>query len=140
MLYTSAHAEVDGQEVNIATQTTVPDTSADFHTYGVDWEPDYLTWYFDGKEVYRHKTLPGMNTPMYIETNLAPGGDWGGDVDSTTPFPSKMEIKWIRVYQSKPWWPCHDRVTLGCAREDRNNRAAFLVPPAMYRFALTSEA
>lgn len=102
VLYTSAHAEVDGQEVNYGTKTVVPDTSADFHTYGVDWEPDYLTWYFDGQQIYQIPTPPGMNTPMYIETNLALGGYWGGDVDSTTPFPSKMEIKWIRVYQAKP--------------------------------------
>jgi beta-glucanase (GH16 family) len=102
VLYTSAHGEQNGQETNYGTATTVPDTSKAFHTYAVDWEPDYLTWYFDGRQVYRLKTPPGFNTPMYIEANLALGGYWGGDVNNTTPFPSNMQIDFIRVYKSRP--------------------------------------
>jgi beta-glucanase (GH16 family) len=26
-----------------------------FHTYGVDWEPDTITWYFDGKRFSRQR-------------------------------------------------------------------------------------
>jgi beta-glucanase (GH16 family) len=101
-LYTSAHAEINGQEVNYGTAVHVPDTSKAYHTYGIDWEADYLTWYFDGKQVYQIPTPEGFNTPMYIETNLALGGTWGGDVDKTTPFPSNMKIDYIRAYTSKP--------------------------------------
>ena len=102
ILYTSAHGEKNGQEVNYGTQTRVPNTSKAFHTYGVDWESDYLTWYFDGKQIYKLKTPAGFDVPMYIETNLALGGNWGGDVNNTTPFPSNMKVDYIRVYESKP--------------------------------------
>jgi beta-glucanase (GH16 family) len=101
-LYTSAHIEENGQEVNYGTATTVPDTSQAFHTYAVDWEPDTMTWYFDDKRVYQMPTPQSMDVPMFIETNLALGGNWPGDVNGTTPFPAKMEVRWIRVYSSKP--------------------------------------
>lgn len=101
-LYTSFHTEQNGQEKNFGKAITVADTSKAFHRYAVDWEPDYMRFYFDGKLVYKHATPKSMNKPMYIETNLALGGYWGGDVNSTTPFPSNMKIDYIRVYSAKP--------------------------------------
>ena len=104
VLYTSAHYEHHGEEKNIGKMTTVPNTSAAFHTYAVDWERNSLTWYFDNREVYHVPIRKGwgFDTPMYIETDLALGGYWAGNVDNTTPFPSNMEIAYIRVYSSKP--------------------------------------
>jgi beta-glucanase (GH16 family) len=101
-LYTSAHIEQNNKEVNFGTATTVPDTSQGWHTYAVDWEPDTISWYFDDGPVYQIPTPPTLNVPMYIEVNLALGGYWPGNVDQTTPFPSQMEVEWIRVYTSKP--------------------------------------
>ncbi len=102
VLYTSAHIEQNGQEVNYGTATTVADMSKAYHRYAIDWEPDYMTWYFDGKAVYKLKTPSSMNVPMYIITNLALGGYWPGNVDSTTPFPSNLKVDWIRAYSAKP--------------------------------------
>lgn len=101
-LYTSAHIEVDGREVNYGPATTVPDTSKAFHTYAVDWEPTTITWYFDDKQVFKMATPQSMDVPMYMTTNLAVGGSWPGDVNGTTPFPANMQVRWIRVYSSKP--------------------------------------
>jgi beta-glucanase (GH16 family) len=101
-LYTSAHIEQNNREVNFGTATAVPDTSLWWHSYAVDWEPSTITWYFDNKQVYQIPTPPTLNVPMYIELNLALGGYWPGNVDQTTPFPSRMKVEWIRVYSSKP--------------------------------------
>jgi hypothetical protein len=35
---------------------------------------------------------------MYLLANLAVGGDWPGDPDETTPFPSYFEIDYIKVW------------------------------------------
>ena len=32
------------------------DASKGYHTYGFDWQPDKITWYVDGKEVYSATT------------------------------------------------------------------------------------
>ena len=36
---------------------------------------------------------------MYVLANLAVGGDWPGYPDDSTPFPSYLDIDYIRVYQ-----------------------------------------
>lgn len=101
-LWTSAHSEQNGEEVNYGTSTTVADMSTGYHTYAVDWEQDYITWYFDDKQVYQIATPSDMHTPMYMEVNLALGGNWPGRIGSGTKFPSKMKVDYIRVYSAKP--------------------------------------
>src|SRR4030095_7896236 len=76
--------------------------SLGYHTYGVDWEPDYITYYFDGQQVFKAPTPADMNEPMYMIANLAVGGYWPGNANSTTPFPAQMKIDYIRAYSNTP--------------------------------------
>ncbi len=85
-------------------QATIADSSADYHTYGFDWEPDGLTWYVDGQKMGNKVTDPGAikQTPFYIIANFSVGGDWGplhGAPDATTKFPASMDIDYLRVWQ-----------------------------------------
>jgi beta-glucanase (GH16 family) len=100
-IYTTVHSTTlpGNQE---AQADTVGDTSSAFHTYGVDWEPDYVTWYFDGKPIYKVATPSDMDKPMYMLINLAVGGYWPGSPDSSTQFPADMQVNWVRAYQSLP--------------------------------------
>jgi beta-glucanase (GH16 family) len=77
-----------------------PDYSADFHTFAADWRPGLIVWYIDGIE--RFRSTSGVPTiPMYVLANLAVGGSWPGYPDATTPFPSWLDIDYIRIYQLK---------------------------------------
>jgi hypothetical protein len=80
--------------------TQLPTYSSAFHTYGVDWEPDYVTYYIDGIKVGALATPPSMTTPMYLIANLAIGGagSWPGAPDGSTGFPLSMQIDSIRAY------------------------------------------
>ncbi|MBO0885178.1 MAG: family 16 glycosylhydrolase, partial [Mycobacterium sp.] len=102
--YTSIHSGTAANEINAGQADGVGDTSTGYHTYGVDWEPDYITYYFDGQQVYKVATPADMNSPMYMIANLAVGGAWPGNADATTPFPANMNIDWIRAYSSLPSW------------------------------------
>jgi len=106
--------EVLGNEPNVAnfslhrngnrTRTwTGPDLSQDFHTYGVDWQPDHVTWYVDGV-ARMTMTDPALICPeaMYPILNVAVGGDWPGAPDATTPFPATMSVDYVRVWQQAP--------------------------------------
>jgi len=73
------------------------DTSAGFHTYGLEWTPEALVIFVDGVETYRGPNR--YNVPMYMLVNLAVGGTWPGTPDASTPFPARMEIDYIRAYQ-----------------------------------------
>ena len=69
--------------------------------YGVDWQPDSVTWYVDGTQVAQCTTADGAisSTPMYLIMNLAVGGSWPGPPNATTPFPAQMTIDWVHVWQ-----------------------------------------
>lgn len=71
---------------------------SDFHTYGADVEPDFITVYLDRKEVWRTRTPPEHHSDLMILANLAMGSGWPID---ETPDPSVMQIDYIRVYQRK---------------------------------------
>jgi beta-glucanase (GH16 family) len=76
------------------------DFADDFHTFGVDWQPDHVTWYVDGIERAR-MTDPALICPeaMYPILNVAVGGDWAGPPDATTNFPTTMDVDYVRVWQ-----------------------------------------
>jgi beta-glucanase (GH16 family) len=82
---------------------TGPDLSQNFHTYGVWWKPSAIRWFIDGREV-RAAYMDNGNIPsrpQYLLANLAVGGSWPGAPDATTPFPSDLEIDYVRVWQKQ---------------------------------------
>jgi beta-glucanase (GH16 family) len=95
-LVTTAHSDAGGVYAKYAQWTQIPDSSAGYHTYGVDWEPDYITWYFDGQQVFKTATPADMNSPMYMIANLAVGGYWQGSADGYSS--AQMNIDYIRAY------------------------------------------
>jgi hypothetical protein len=100
-VYQTAHSGATGTHTMVSSSAVVSDTSAAFHTYGVDWEPDLITWYVDGQQVFQSATPADMNQPMYMIANLAVGGDWPGSPDGSTAFPATMQIDYIRAYAAK---------------------------------------
>jgi beta-glucanase (GH16 family) len=75
-----------------------PDLSAGFHKYGLKREPDSLTFYFDGQEVYR--AAVSMDDPMYIIVDLW-FGSASGMPDETTPAgkDNAYEINYVRAWK-----------------------------------------
>lgn len=98
------HWGPQGKDTDFTTVTgqgydTGVDLSADFHTFGVEWSPDYIKWYIDGKvtQTYSDKAnIPSQ--PMYMILNLAVGGQWPGDPDASTKFPAEMVIDRVSVF------------------------------------------
>jgi len=80
-----------------------------FHVYRLEWTPDYIKTYVDGKELLKFNndgkndvsSWP-FNKPFYVILNLAWGGDWGGmkGVDESA-LPVQMEVDYVRVFQKK---------------------------------------
>jgi len=115
---------------------TGPDFSADWHLFALDWRPDAIVWYVDGVERRRFTGPYVAAEPMYLIANLQVGGDWPGNPDPSTSFPSTYEIDFIRVYAPSqlppatfadvPWdHPYHDEIealyqagfTAGCSSD-----------------------
>ncbi|MGW2831640.1 glycoside hydrolase family 16 protein [Streptomyces sp. NPDC001286] len=77
-----------------------------FHTYGVEWDKDRITWSVDGHKYHtdsRASHGPGrkwiFDHDFYLLLNLAVGGVWPGPVAPSTAFPVRMLTDWVRVYE-----------------------------------------
>ena len=74
------------------------DYSNAFHTYGLEWTPTKLIWLIDGEIKFEtEKYIP--QEEMYLYINTAVGGNWPGNPDHTTQFPTFFEIDYVRIYQ-----------------------------------------
>jgi beta-glucanase (GH16 family) len=104
-LVTTVHSQISGTREISANHfatgagTYAPGMTTGFHTYGVDWEPNTITWYLDGQQVFQTATPTDLNKPMYMIADLGVGGYWPGNPDSTTPFPAQMQIDYLRAYE-----------------------------------------
>ncbi len=80
------------------------DLSEDFHRFGLEWAPDHLSWYFDGKQMggyFSNTEAIAELGPQYILINLAIGG-WEDDPDSTTLWPAFYETDYVKIWQLLP--------------------------------------
>lgn len=104
------------------------DTADGFHTYAMEWEPGRIAWYLDGVKYYElgnngaykwgsqatnlskstdYTSNPlaaypapfDASNPQQLIVNLAVGGTWPGSPDSATPFPSQMQVDYVRVFK-----------------------------------------
>jgi beta-glucanase (GH16 family) len=83
-------------------KVTVSDVSV-FHTYTAEWSPTQIKWYVDGVLTKSFTPEWGVWTDnMFLVLNLAIGGGWAGTPLSTTPFPAKMEVDYVRVWEKMP--------------------------------------
>jgi beta-glucanase (GH16 family) len=89
-----------GAYVQTQSQYTGTGFTVGWHTFAVDWEPNAMVWYVDGverKRVTDASIIPTL--PLYLIANLAVGGNWPGSPDSSTVFPSTLDIDYIRAWQ-----------------------------------------
>lgn len=75
------------------------DYTSGFHTYGLEWDRDYIKWYIDGQVTRVLENTENARQLMYVILNLAVGGNFVGPV--TADFPTAIEIDYVRVYQLK---------------------------------------
>jgi beta-glucanase (GH16 family) len=78
----------------------------DFHIYSVEWRPNEVVWFVDGRQYNRvtPADLPKgtkwvFDHPFFLLLNLAVGGGWPGDPNASTTFPQQMVVDYVRVYR-----------------------------------------
>jgi len=80
-----------------------------FHVFAVEWEPREMRFYVDDR-LYATRTpadLPAgapwvFDHPFFVVLNLAVGGKFPGSPDSSTVFPQRMLVDYVRVYSARP--------------------------------------
>lgn len=84
------------------------DASEDFHTYGFRWAEDYITWFVDGKPVYR---LDGSESnPMPSTAGRMLMNYWCGNSEAegwmgkySNPGDEGPEYQWIKTSAKVDW-------------------------------------
>ena len=97
-VHMSWHSNGDGKHSSETKTIDIPDASADFHTYSVEWTKDTINWFFDDIQVASAPTPSDLHQPMYMLVNLAVGGGWPGAPNASTQFPASYSIDWVRAY------------------------------------------
>jgi beta-glucanase (GH16 family) len=79
--------------------------SSSFHTYSILWKPDHIYFLLDGMTYYTldKATLKNQSNwvydhPFYILLNVAVGGSWARSPNTSTTFPQKLYVSYIRLY------------------------------------------
>lgn len=123
--------EVGANHFQTANVASVGDLSTAFHSYGVDWQADTITWYLDGQMVFKAPTPADMHGPMYLIANLNVGGAWEGYPTVGNAFSSQLDIDYMRVYSeraqlSSPQDPSR-MLTLRVSEDAYEGHAQFIV-------------
>lgn len=83
------------------TTFTTEELSSAFHTYGILWAPNKISWLLDGKVYFtqsKSDVAPDpwpFNAPFFMILNVAMGGNLGGDIDPMLEE-STMNVQWIK--------------------------------------------
>jgi len=86
----------------------IKNATTGFHIYRIDWTPESIDGFIDGKKVFQHLNNnkgPGywpFDKPFFLILNIAVGGNWGGKygVDDNI-FPAQMDVDYIRIYKMR---------------------------------------
>ena len=77
-----------------------------FHVYAVEWSPNEIKFFVDDQLFATHtpQELPAgaawvFQHNFFVLFDLAVGGYWPGNPDSSTVFPQKMLVDYVRVYK-----------------------------------------
>ncbi len=69
-----------------------------WHTFGADWEPGSITYYYDGRMVGR-VTSGITSAPMYLILNYAISNNVINPLNGPILIPATMRVSYVRIWQ-----------------------------------------
>ena len=101
-VYGTIHWDAGGYATYGGSTNTTP---ANYHVYAIEWTASYIRWFVDGVQYHEANILNNINSteefhrPFFLLLNVAVGGNWPGPPNASTPFPARMLVDYVRVYQ-----------------------------------------
>ena len=94
---TTHTTDPNAKTTSIATYFANQQGDGQFHTYGVMWTQQSLTYYVDGVAVGETATPSDLNKPMYMIASMGGGGSWPGSLSADFTSAS-MKIDYVHAY------------------------------------------
>lgn len=81
------------------------DPTVSFNSYGIDWQPGTVVFYFNQVAYLTFATPLDCHVPMHLILNLATGGNWPGPVVEATPsqIPALLQADWVHWWDRPPF-------------------------------------
>jgi len=77
----------------------------EFHVFSIVWDQSSITWFLDDLQYHSIDTSPSeldeFRKNFFFIFNVAVGGNWPGSPNSSTVFPQRMVVDYVRVFQSQ---------------------------------------
>ncbi len=99
------HWDNNGQHASAGNYYTLQSgTFADeYHVFTIIWDETQIRWFVNDVQYNVINITPGHMTEFHQEFfflfNVAVGGNWPGNPDTTTIFPQQMKVDYIRLFQ-----------------------------------------
>ncbi len=106
-VYGTVHWEYNGEHADSGGSKTLPSSVYNFneayHVFSIFWDENSIKWYVDDQQYYEiditASDMSEFHQPHWFIFNVAVGGNWPGNPNSTTIFPQQMKVDYIRVFQ-----------------------------------------
>lgn len=76
-----------------------------FHVFTITWDESFITWYVDDIQFNKIDITPAdlseFKNPYFFIFNIAVGGNWPGNPNSSTTFPQHLIVDYVRVFQNQ---------------------------------------
>lgn len=111
----AAHWENDGRHALFGRTyspglTEPADLNGEYQIFSMDWTPDQVTTYLNGKQLWAMDISPGSCTdceefhhPHFVILNIAVGGTYPNifnQAEITAPLPAEMWVDYVRIYDN----------------------------------------
>jgi len=100
-VYGTAHWSNNGDHAQYGGNTPV--SQGEFHVFSIVWNSQSITWYLDDKQYQVIDITPSglseFRQKFFFIFNVAVGGNWPGNPDTSTTFPQYMIVDYVRLFQ-----------------------------------------
>lgn len=100
-IHTTDPAPNQNPSADLQVYSDNPTQTSGYHTYGMDWQADKISFYFDGQLMGSKPTPSDMHGPMYLLANLATQ-NYGNNNANDAGVQITTQIDYIRAYSNNP--------------------------------------
>lgn len=97
--------DLNGQRAQFGGSRTLPTSTfiGRFYVFSIVWDESSIAWLVNDSEYHRIDTTPAeldeFRNEFFFIFNLAVGGEWPGSPNTSTTFPQRLIVDYVRVFQ-----------------------------------------
>jgi beta-glucanase (GH16 family) len=95
----------NGKRDDVKSYTLPSGTFADeYHVFSLIWDQNEINWLVNDIKYHTVDITPEtkneLRNPFFIILNVAVGGNYPGNPDATSIYPTQMKVDYVRVFQN----------------------------------------